>query len=238
MPTLAKKSTGFRDGFAHQLGDDSLGSGWEIVDIPHAFEPNKQKHFSAKEVIYHEGDRVDKVFMILRGMVKLLSYLPNGRARIVRLHSHHNWLGLEGVIGQPYEHTAIAVGDVSISYVSMNSLLLLERHHPKQYCQILKQGYKHLAEADRWIADFSTGGIKARVARLIGFLSKIEYGESSNRVELLTVHEMADMLGVTPESVSRILAEFKRNHTLHKLDTHAYDTYEIDFRQLQYEAQQ
>jgi CRP/FNR family transcriptional regulator len=46
------------------------------------------------------------------------------------------------------------------------------------------------------------------VARLVDFLSKFEYGEATNRVNLMTVHEMADMLGVTPESVSRILAEF------------------------------
>ncbi len=160
--------------------------------------------------------------MILDGMVKLLSYLPNGRARIVRLHNHNHWLGLEGLVTRPYEHTAVAVNDVEIAYVSMNNLHLLERDNPQKYCQILKQGYRQLAQADRWIADFSTGGIKSRVARLVDFLSKLEFGESSTLVELLTVHDMADMLGVTPESVSRILAGFKRNDTLHKLDSHTW----------------
>jgi CRP/FNR family transcriptional regulator len=222
---------------AHCLGQDLLADGAvETFELPEVLKRGKRKLFSAKEIIYRESDQVDKVFIILNGMVKLLSYLPNGRARIVRLHGHNHWLGVEGLVAQPYEHNAVAVDDVEVTYISMSSLQILERDNPRQYCQIMKQGYRQLAEADRWIADFSTGCIKPRVARLVDFLSKLEYGESSNMVELLTVHEMADMLGVTPESVSRILAEFKRNDTLHKLDNHSDDTYEIDPRQLQHEA--
>ena len=85
---------------------------------------------------------------------------------------------------------------------------------------------------------FSTGGIKPRVARLVDFLSNLEHGKSSNIVDLLTVHEMADMLGVTPESVSRILAEFKRNDTLHKVGSQAAEKYEIDSNKLNQESGQ
>jgi CRP/FNR family transcriptional regulator len=76
------------------------------------------------------------------------------------------------------------------------------------------------------------------VARLVDFLSKFEYGEATNRVNLMTVHEMADMLGVTPESVSRILAEFKRNHTLHRVESCMQEKYTIDTLRLQHEARQ
>jgi CRP/FNR family transcriptional regulator len=114
----------------------------------------------------------------------------------------------------------------------------LEHNNPHLFAQILAQTYRHLSQADCWIADLSTGGIKPRVARMIDFLSRLEYGESSNMVELLTVHEMADMLGVTSESVSRILAEFKRNDLLYKLDACSEERYAIDSRQLRREALQ
>ncbi len=238
MPIRKQKNTGFEDSAAHQLDEDLGSRACKIFDFSEVFKGCKQKQFLAKEVIFRESDRVDKVFIILSGMVKLLSYLPNGRARIVRLHGPNHWFGLEGLVGHPYEHTAVAVEDVKVAYVTMKALHLFERDNPQQYGQILKHGYKHLAQADRWIMDFSTGGIKPRVARLVDFLSTLEYGESSGMVELLTVHEMADMLGVTPESVSRILAEFKRNNTLHKLDIHSEEIYKIDSQQLQHEARQ
>lgn len=213
-------------------------SDWKTFVATETFKGSKKRRFSARQEIYREGDQVDKVFIILGGMVKLLSYLPNGRTRIVRLHSHNHWLGLEGLVDQTYEHTAVAVDDVEVLYVSMDNIHLLEQDNPRQYCQLLKQGYRHLAQADRWLADFSTGGIRSRVARLVDFLAKLEYGELSDRVDLLTVHEMADMLGVAPESVSRILAEFKRNDTLHKPNSHMDEAYEIDTSQLQNEAEQ
>lgn len=238
MPTRNKKNTRSEDSTAYQFNVDLGSSACEAPEFLEVFKGQKHKQFLAKEVIYRESDPVDRVFVILGGMVKLLSYLPNGRARIIRLHAHNHWLGLEGLVGQLYEHTAVAVGDVAVAYISMNSLRLLERDNPTQYGQILKQGYKYLAQADRCILDFSTGGIKPRVARLVDFLAKLEHGESSSMVELLTVHEMADMLGVTPESVSRVLAEFKRNDTLHRLDGHSDETYEIDSQQLQYVTRQ
>jgi CRP/FNR family transcriptional regulator len=198
----------------------------------------KFKFYLAKDVIFREGDPLNRVYVIRSGLVKLLSYLPNGRARIVRLYGANDWIGLEGLVGQPYEHTAIAVGDVETYYISTNTLRLLERDNPRLFSQILRQGYKYLTQADRWIADFSTGGIKPRVARLLDFLSKLEYGESSSMVELLTVHEMADMLGVTPESVSRILAEFKRNRILHRPANYPEERYKIDEQKLRHEARQ
>lgn len=216
----------------------------EVVDSLQSVLTSKfggTKCYREKEALFHEGGQATRVFTVRRGMVKLLSYLPNGRARIVRLHTKGHWLGLEAVVGQPYQHTAVALDDVEVAYVPAERLRTLERESPRQYCEVLKQGYKHLTQADKWIADFSTGGIRPRVARLVEFMSTLKFGESSNQVELLAVHEMADMLGVTPESVSRILAEFKRQNLLHRIDVADVSSghlYHIDARQLQHEARQ
>lgn len=208
------------------------------VDVEAWFVGHKSKRFLAKDVIYHEGDNVDMVYVICCGMVKLLSYLPNGRARIVRLHASDHWIGLEGLVGLPYEHTAIAIGDVDVLGIPMVNLRLLERNNPEKFSQLLRNGYGHLKQADMWISDFSTGGIKPRVARLVDFLSKLEYGDASSVVELLTVHEMAEILGVTPESVSRVLATFKRSDILHKQDNVAEGVYQLDLKKLHNEARQ
>jgi CRP/FNR family transcriptional regulator len=179
---------------------------------------------------------VDRVFLIRHGVVKLLRYLPNGRSRIVRLHTRGDWLGLEALVGFPYEHTAVAVGDVQVDHVSVRNLQRLEWRSPRQFSRVLSQWHSHLVQADKWISDLSTGGIKPRVARLLAFLSDLEYGSSSDLVELLTVHEMADMLGVTQESVSRILAGFKRDAILRKHAGSGRDVYHFDNVRLMQES--
>jgi len=60
----------------------------------------------------------------------------------------------------------------------------------------------------------------------------LRFGEASTRVELLTVSDMADILGVTAESVSRILAEFKRKRILQSIDSSSREKYRIDFPRL------
>lgn len=209
---------------------------WELEELSDLLRQCGQKYYSAKEVIYLEGDRAGTVYGIRSGLVKILSYLPDGRARIVRLHGVGSWIGLSALLGRPYEHTAVAVDAVEAYKISASRLLVLRLNEPLHFFNFMEQWYEHLQEADLWIAEFSTGAIKSRVARLIRFLSDIEYGKSSVMVELLRVHEMADILGVTPESVSRILAEFKRVDILHKLEDPAHDLYQLDDQALHHLA--
>ena len=181
----------------------------------HNLISGKTVHYPAKNIIYNEGATVDKVIVIRSGMVKLVSHLPNGRARIVRVHSTGSWLGLCGLLGQPSQHTVIAVDDVDAYYIPVGKLLYIKSDNPHLYNRLLEHWFDYLQEADLWIAEFSTGVIKGRVARLVNFLSDIENNEVPNEVKLLTCEEMAEILGATPESVSRVLAEFKRKKVLY-----------------------
>jgi CRP/FNR family transcriptional regulator, anaerobic regulatory protein len=185
----------------------------------------KPVHYAAKDIIYNEGTVVDAVFVINKGMVKLVSHLPNGRARIVRVHSTGSWLGLCGVLGQPFQHTAVAVDDVEAYCIPIGKLIHIKAHHPHIFNQLLEHWFDYLQEADMWIAEFSTGVVKARVARLVNYLSDIEGKDTSNEVKLLTCEEMADILGATPESVSRVLAEFKRKKVLYPITFPVNDCY-------------
>ena len=192
----------------------------------------KRTCFSPREVIYREGESADTVYAIRHGLVKLLSYLPNGRGRIVRLYGKGIWIGLEGLLRRPYEHTAVAIDDVEVYRLPANMLRLVQRDDPNDYQHIMHKWHEHLVEADMWISDFSTGSVKSRVARLINFLSRIEERQSG-KVKLLTCDEMAAILGVTPESVSRIIAEFKRSGVLRMLDSSSSELYQCDAVELE-----
>ncbi len=83
---------------------------------------NKRKYFAAKDIIYHQGAIANTVYIIHSGLVLLLRSLPNGRERIVRLLGETEWIGLEGLVNKPHQHTAIAVNDVEICRISMKTL--------------------------------------------------------------------------------------------------------------------
>jgi CRP/FNR family transcriptional regulator len=173
--------------------------------------------FAPQQIIFNERTEADTIYIIAEGMVKLLSYLPNGKARIIRLHGSGSVLGLTGMFENMYKHKAVAVHEVVLLKIATGSLKQLKQQYPEKYLSIIEKMYENLNIADAWITQFSTGSIKARVARLITFLSYLETETTPDIVELLTCEEMASVLGVTTESVSRVLAEFKRQQILQRV---------------------
>jgi CRP/FNR family transcriptional regulator len=234
MPDSKRGAVDFGYGSYHRgVPDRTVPVGTGGMESATFLHGAKRTCFAPREVIYREGETVDTVYAINRGLVKLLSYLPNGRGRIVRLYGKGIWIGLEGLLRRPYEHTAIAIDEVEACRLPANMLRLVQRDDPRDYQHIMHKWHEHLVEADMWISDFSTGAVRSRVARLIGFLSRIEERHDAGKVKLLTCDEMSAILGVTPESVSRIIAEFKRGGVLRAMDGAAPDLYQCDAVELE-----
>ncbi|HYE35340.1 Crp/Fnr family transcriptional regulator [Methylocaldum sp.] len=222
--------------FQEDTGD--VSAGLEMAGLEAALRGGKQKSFAAKQIIFREGDPADTVLTIRQGLVKLISYSPDGRSRIVRLHAKYAFLGLGGLIEPTYRHTAVAVDHVEVICTPLRAVAQIKKDNPYLYCRLIECWYQHLKSADIWITDFSTGSIRARVARLVNFLADIQNDASaSTAVTLLTCEEMAAILGVTVESVSRVLAEFKRTHMLRAVKCKPAKRYETNAPALRRVAQ-
>jgi CRP-like cAMP-binding protein len=76
------------------------------------------------------------------------------------------------------------------------------------------------------------------VARLLSFLAEFNRESASDQVQLLTCEEMGSVLGVTSESTSRILAEFKRDHILVMGHRKSNEFYNADLGRLNQIAEQ
>jgi CRP/FNR family transcriptional regulator len=184
------------------------------------------RHYETGSLLYHAGDAAEAAFAIRSGFIKLLSYSANGRARIVRLLGPGDIAGLEGLFKPVLSHTAVAIADVELRRVALPALRRVRSCRPEVYARLMEHGYEQLRSADTWILQFSTGEIRDRVQRLLDFLATIEFGAGSRYVHLLKCREMAEVLGVTPESVSRILAELKRRRDLVPVGTEHDQLYE------------
>ena len=192
------------------------------------FKNAKRSSYEPQDIIYHEGAEADTTFILGNGMVKLLSYLPNGRARIVRLHGPGSIIGISGILEPAYEHTAVAVNNVQALKIPVSFIKETKQKDPETFLEISEKWHQYLREADVWITQFSTGSIRSRVARLITFLSYLEQETNTEYVQLLTGEEMASILGVTPESVSRVIAEFKRQKVLQPVNDGPHELYKRD----------
>jgi CRP/FNR family transcriptional regulator len=194
--------------------------------------------YEPHQILYHQGSPTDCVTFITSGMLKLIVHLPNGRARIVRLHRPGSVLGLSGLRDCSHEHTAMALTPVTALRLPLAAIRRLRTDDPEAYISLIERWHDYLHDADIWITQFSTGPIRARVARLLSFLTEFNDEATGDQLQLLTCEEMGSVLGVTTESTSRILAEFKRAHILTTCGNRSPETYHANLGRLQHIAEQ
>lgn len=194
--------------------------------------------YQHNELIYRSGEASKLLFIVRSGMLKLTTYLPNGRTRIVRLHKRGSLIGLDGLMGESHEHTAIAIDDVEVFQIPHSVFHRWKDEQPQLYNRLLEHWYEYLNYADTWITDFSTGSVKGRVARLLKFLANFESDTAPQIIEMLTTDEMAEILGVTPESVSRVVAEFKRGNILQAIENNTESFFTCNLERLEDIAQE
>jgi len=199
---------------------------------------SRRVEYAPHDVLYHQGSANQSVIFITSGLLKLIVHLPNGRARIVRLHRPGSVLGLEGLLGRNNEHTAVALTPVTSLRLPISAVQRLRMEDPETYICLTERWHDYLRDAEMWITQFSTGPIRGRVARLLLFLADFNCETADDQLQLLTCEEMGCVLGVTSESTSRILAEFKRKQILVTHDDRPEELYNADLGRLLYIAQQ
>lgn len=150
-------------------------------------------------------------------MVKLSNNAHNGGNRIVRLLGPGSSIGLELLDGHNnnYHHTAIAVDSVGVCRVPVSAIKRIMINQPSLYMQIGHQLQKQLDLADQWIVALGTGSARQRVAHLLLLLNRF-FSDENGAFSLINREDMAAVIGTTVETVSRMIAEFKRQNILCK----------------------
>jgi CRP-like cAMP-binding protein len=172
--------------------------------------------FLPGSVIYEAGTHKDSIYSIRRGMVKLEHIAKDGSNRIVRLLSNGAAIGLELLDGaEGYHHTALALNHVDLCKIPVSTIRQLENKHPLLCKHVSEQLQNQLNIADQWIVALGTGSARQRVAQLVLILEKF-FSEENGGFILLNREDMAAMTGIAVETVSRMIAEFKRQKILYR----------------------
>lgn len=176
-------------------------------------EAVEERLYEPEDLLYRPGEPANAVYTIRSGWVKLVRYLSDGSYRIVRIAQAGDVLGLEGMLSQPHLHDAIVLRPSHICRIPVAVVGKLGENVPGLQRELMERWHKALNEADTWLTELSTGAARQRVMRLLLQLAD-EQGEGKG--PLLNRKDMGAVLGVTPESASRAVAELKRAGLLHE----------------------
>lgn len=196
------------------LRESVLFSGLQENDFEKIHQPIDQLVLQPGQTLYKAGDKGDRLYTIRSGLIKLVQYLPDGARRIVRLVKTSDITGLEALLGQSYEHDAIMMQTSELCCLPVATVKALGDNNPNLHVELLKRWHRALSEADSWLTELSTGPARERIARL---LLRLVRDQARAECELFGREDLGAMLGITTETASRTVAEFKRQGLLREL---------------------
>jgi len=188
-----------------------LFSGLSQHELDTILTPIDNLHVPQHAVLYEQGTVAPYVYTVRSGLIKLRVQLPNGGQRIVRLLRPGDVAGLETLVGERYHHSAIALQDADVCRIPREVVLHLDQTHPEVHQALLRRWQRSVDQAELCITALSTGTAEARMARLL-----IMLGCTSDQPETMPGREdMGALLGITTETASRVMAEFRRRGLIH-----------------------
>lgn len=217
--TLRDARSGEADCLKCPLRDWVLFAGLTVADFHRIHDPIDQLSLKPGASLYHTGEPGEFLFTVRQGSLKLVQYLPDGSQRIVRLARARDVLGLETLLDAPYQHEAVVLQPTEVCRYPTRLVKALMTENPQLFTEIMSRWQRALAEADAWLTELSTGPARQRVARL---LLRLVRDQDSSECDLFSREDMGAMLGITTETTSRAIAEFKRQGLLVDLSNNRF----------------
>jgi CRP/FNR family transcriptional regulator, cyclic AMP receptor protein len=174
-------------------------------------------------VLFVEGQEPRGVFILCNGRVKLFGASAGGKAVIFRIAESGEIIGLPSSLSnRPYEVTAEALEPMQANFIPREAFLAFLREHGEtalRVAEMLSNIYHTTCQEIRYLGLSSSAAEK--LARFLLDLKppknspSKDIGAGGNHVTLTLTHEeIANMIGTSRETVSRLLASFRRKHLI------------------------
>jgi CRP/FNR family transcriptional regulator, cyclic AMP receptor protein len=167
-------------------------------------------------VLFIEGQSPRGVYVLCSGRAKLSTSSSEGKTLIMRVADAGEVLGLSATVsGKPYDASAEVMEAAQVNFVGRDEFLRFLGQHGDaclRVAQHLSNNYHLACEQIRSLG--LSHSVGERLARLLlEWCDKTgEKSEQGIRVRMLLTHEqIAQLLGTSRETITRLLAEFRRN---------------------------
>jgi CRP-like cAMP-binding protein len=172
------------------------------------------ERYSKEEYIFLECDSPRKLYVVVKGEVKLLKQTEDGREMIVEMAYPGEIFGEEAIFdGQPYPLTAQALSDSEILSITRTDFFSFLRDNPDLALEIITELGTRLREAQNTIRALAMERVEWRIARVLLILSRKAGSVEADGVSIdldLTRQDIADMAATTVETTIRVLSNFKK----------------------------
>lgn len=177
----------------------------------------RRRSILAGQSLIWEGDDSVLVANVIEGVLKLSTGTQDGRELIVGVVYPSDFIGRP--FGATTRHTVTALTDARVCVFSRSDFDGFAQSHPALEHKLLMRTLKELDRTRQWMLLLGRKGAEEKIAtflldmstRLTGRNSEVAAEQALDRIELpFSRQQVADILGLTIETVSRHLTRLKR----------------------------
>jgi len=163
------------------------------------------------EIIIRSDVLISNIIYLKTGYVKEFVVSGNRQTRIIQILKPHTYLGIHSLFGDKINHYSYsALEDLKICYIEINAFKQLVKENGNFAFQILSDvGKENLYNYYRFISN-SHKKIDGRFADVLHYLADKIY-ETDKFPLQLTRQEIADLVGVSRENLSRVMSKFRED---------------------------
>ena len=168
--------------------------------------------------LFVEGQSPRGVFVLCTGRVKLSTSSADGRTLILRMSESGEVLGLPATVtGKPYELTAEVIEPTQANFIARNDFLRFLSENGEVALRVAQQLGETYHSA---VAEMRTIGLSHSAGeKLARFLLDLcsDHAKTNGEIRLtmtLTHEEIAQIIGASRETVTRLFSDFKKKQFL------------------------
>ncbi|MDQ0159319.1 Crp/Fnr family transcriptional regulator [Alkalibacillus salilacus] len=192
------------------LADEELQ---EVNDIAN------QREMKKGNVVFHQGEVRDAVFFVISGLIKVYKVSENGQEQVINfIHSNDMFPHVGFFDDSPYPATAVTLTDTHLLAIPIEAFENLLIQKPKISIKVMRVMGKKILDLQSRVQQISTQTVFERTVSMLIQLTN-ELGESDTNGEItvnlpITNTDLANMVGVTRESVNRTFNQLKKSNII------------------------
>ncbi|MDO5411478.1 MAG: Crp/Fnr family transcriptional regulator [Lachnospiraceae bacterium] len=194
------------------------------LDVWSPLTHNRKPEKAKKEfVLYHQGDKPEYVYLVMKGRLRITSYQPNGKERQIYIAEKGCLVGEKSVLlHQPHTFSAVAIVDSLVYKINVHDFFsIMEKNF--NLCQsVMQMICKKQEILYHHLLGNSFSQASQQIARVILHLVK-QYGEpvaDTFKISIRFTHQdVAHITGISRVTVSNTFSKFTNEGILDKQDS-------------------
>ena len=180
----------------------------EENEMREILKQSQQMIFQKGEIIYHEADPLEYLYIVHLGRVKIYKLFESGKEQLLRILEPGEFLGELALFTEKVmDSYAEAIEKSEICAIHRDDIQELMKTHPTIPLKILSEFSERLDETEYLVGQLSARDVETRTASYL-----VKLAEDTNTLNVIlpmSKKDLASYLGTTQETISRRLSYFQ-----------------------------